>query len=1229
MDVTTYSSVDISNMADVRMTFLLQDDITDESKASSVMTQAYDLCKPLVKDILWVKEANLNELELTNLDYLVVENLDGKDFSKFTDKKCCVVGPMAISVCSVEGKPIPKFKWPILNVAMYGCKVTSTHLSKNDKEKIKNKVQLMGGLYNGNFTDLVTHLICDGTKSEKYMLAAEKGMKLMLPNWIDELFEENKSNYVSANDPKLLEKFKCPALHKLTICSTGISSSKERLKLSTVIAGNGGRMEMKLKLSETDILVCCGSAGTTSEKYKAARNTSHISCVTEEWVYDSIKKGYALPREHYHVKVLTSTPTKEGENIDPNFSTVSSIGECIRKSQINNTVNDTYLPKDTLQNTRNDSTITGSSKRKADENLVDKMDIKKIKNGGNFLDGCSVYVVGFSSSHREKLNKIINISGATRYDSFSTRVSHVLVGDPTCSEVTTIKAMGGPCYFVNVKWLYDSIMQQRQAEEEKYLVRSNEASNGADVSRAPEMGSPLSQKVLSFLRNDMSSNASERTMANPVDENEDVLTQKYLESKVNKDEDDDTLAKLLKGQDNLTSLEAPGNEKFTIHSKLSKKSSSPVEQNNISNKSNNTLMQASQVASEMCDLEVSPIFESCKFFLGDFEGENAEYFQQHITNARGTVVEKSFKGVCDYVILPMIYANLIKLPSAQEVINDLWLLECINNNSLCSKIEYFHRPIQVPATQPLKDCVVTLSGYVDMERDFLGTLIEALGGIFQELLCRKARPEKNIMMSTHLVSAEASGKKYEGALKWNLPVVTKDWLLECLKTGINVPLQEFLIGKSKSVVKPETDEGQCSKFCAPGNTESTPVKIPNKLVTPINKILKDPFNDRVMSTPSTAWSPKTPETPIGQFIRPNPSPGLRKEMQRYVNSFPDFVPPKRRNSTPLSELKRRLIDKVLGREEYALQDDARLMTDKEETQEPESEHPVDQQPNVECNETAVHQKLQELHLRVMASGSSSATKRSSRTFESVVNVPGIVKTNTEIQSQVCTVGWDFGEEKAQNSVKKVFLLSGIEATKRSHLANDLKKLGGLISEMGAYDPSCTHLVCGKPGRNEKTLACMAAGKWIIHTSYVDNCIAAGHFLDEEEYEFGNPKARVNIQFEDKASCIPFWRKEIKRRGYGAFSDLRAIVVAGNREPIVNVIEAGGGVVVSVNPPFDDPIHATHCLIELKTVKDLSAFVVLAEQGIKCINTIYINDFLWRSNKEDVDYVIPYFSKYYR
>lgn len=111
------------------------------------------------------------------------------------------------------------------------------------------------------------------------------------------------------------------------------------------------------------------------------------------------------------------------------------------------------------------------------------------------------------------------------------------------------------------------------------------------------------------------------------------------------------------------------------------------------------------------------------------------------------------------------------------------------------EIEYYHRPFNIPDSSPLTDCVITMSTYSDLERDFLRHLIEKLGGISQEKLAR-ITIVGDVKASTHLLSPIASGKKYEAALKWKLPVVDKNWLLECARTGTRVLEKNHLIGNS-------------------------------------------------------------------------------------------------------------------------------------------------------------------------------------------------------------------------------------------------------------------------------------------------------------------------------------------------------------------------------------------------------------------------------------------------
>lgn len=66
------------------------------------------------------------------------------------------------------------------------------------------------------------------------------------------------------------------------------------------------------------------------------------------------------------------------------------------------------------------------------------------------------------------------------------------------------------------------------------------------------------------------------------------------------------------------------------------------------------------------------------------------------------------------------------------------------------------------------------------------------------------------------------------------------------------------------------------------------------------------------------------------------------------------------------------------------------------------------------------------------------------------------------------------------------------------ILEQLRGLGADVSDLSCYDPDSTHLLCIKPTTNEKSLAHMAAGKWILHVSYVQDSINAGKFLDVSE-----------------------------------------------------------------------------------------------------------------------------------
>lgn len=55
-------------------------------------------------------------------------------------------------------------------------------------------------------------------------------------------------------------------------------------------------------------------------------------------------------------------------------------------------------------------------------------------------------------------------------------------------------------------------------------------------------------------------------------------------------------------------------------------------------------------------------------------------------------------------------------------------------------------------------------------------------------------------------------------------------------------------------------------------------------------------------------------------------------------------------------------------------------------------------------------------------------------------------------------------------------------------------VGGVVLDKQSFDPSCSHIIVGTPLRNEKYLAAMAAGKWILHRSYLEACRSVDRFI---------------------------------------------------------------------------------------------------------------------------------------
>ncbi|CAG9853524.1 unnamed protein product [Phyllotreta striolata] len=333
-------------MEDIRIIFVLPESHEDETQCSDIMQSSFEYCKQNVpSEVEWLRESALQSLELKKTDFVVFDEFKGEYFNYVNSTKCAIVGPKALSYCLLEGKPIPNFDWPIYNVAMYDCIVTCSFLPKELKLEMKNKIQLMGGYYSESLVEKTTHLIAGSAKSQKYLTAAETGKKLMQTTWVEEVWKLSQTGNVHA-DNKEFEKHRCPPFHNLVICSSGITDLNDKRKIENLVNEGGGKFTGKLRVAETDFLVC----------------------VNVSWIIDSVKNGYALPHEPYQIQKMTSTPTKIDCPINPDFSVLSAIGNATAAQRMS--IDDTNIPGGAINSPAN-------NKRKVSDTL------------GNLLGGIS------------------------------------------------------------------------------------------------------------------------------------------------------------------------------------------------------------------------------------------------------------------------------------------------------------------------------------------------------------------------------------------------------------------------------------------------------------------------------------------------------------------------------------------------------------------------------------------------------------------------------------------------------------------------------------------------------------------------------------------------------------------------------------------------------------------------------------------------------------------------
>lgn len=656
---------------------------------------------------------------------------------------------------------------------------------------------MMGGRVYRDLNVSVTHLIAGEVGSKKYLVAANLKKPILLPSWIKTLWEKSQEKKITKYTDVNMEDFKCPIFLGCIICVTGLNGI-HRKTVQQLTAKHGGQYMGQLKMNECTHLIVQEPKG---QKYECARRWN-VHCVTLQWFHDSIEKGFCQDESIYKAETRveakmvpdTSTPTAQSNAESHTLADVSHIsninGSCVNETMFGSTTSKLECSLENLEN----------------------LDISMFQAPEDLLDGCRIYLCGFSGRKLDKLRRLINSGGGVRFNQLNEDVTHVIVGDYDDDVRQFWSKSSHRPHVVGAKWLLECFTKGYILPEESY-IHTNYQPAGIAVSDQPGNQTAVLDKSGSFSKSAL------------------VPAERLQQA------DEDLLAQY--GNDDSTMVEAKLSEALepevgpcpgSAHREPCDDSTHISVQEENKSSVSHCILDDSTVREE-------GLFSQKSFLVLGFSVENKCNIVDIIREHAGKIVSLPSRIVADYAVVPLLGCEVDV--TVGEVVTNTWLVTCIDNQTLVDpKSNPLFTPVSVMSgVTPLEDCVISFSQCVGAERDSLVFLANHLGASVQEFFVRKANAKKGMLASTHLIVKEPTGSKYEAAKKWSLPAVNISWLLETARIGKRADENHFLVDnapKQEQVLETKIPNGVSSNPDLPAHPDAHLEIHRKKAVTPLD-----------------------------------------------------------------------------------------------------------------------------------------------------------------------------------------------------------------------------------------------------------------------------------------------------------------------------------------------------------------------------------------------------------
>ncbi|XP_044718910.1 twin BRCT domain-containing protein [Hirsutella rhossiliensis] len=208
------------------------------------------------------------------------------------------------------------------------------------------------------------------------------------------------------------------------------------------------------------------------------------------------------------------------------------------------------------------------------------------------------------------------------------------------------------------------------------------------------------------------------------------------------------------------------------------------------------------------------VYSNCVFAIHGFDQQRQKVLEETVATLSG-IVSPTLEAVASGSMRGEALRRFLIVPQTSQpdthprilnddvhIVTEFYIERCMHNKRFFPPSEHvLGRPFPMFPIRGFSDLTVCSAAFTGLELSQMARSVAQLGAKFEEGFRR----------STSLVvckSLQAMRKeKLRYALEWEVPVVSADWLWECISTGFNVPFEGYIFPEiRKQYISPKRPE---------------------------------------------------------------------------------------------------------------------------------------------------------------------------------------------------------------------------------------------------------------------------------------------------------------------------------------------------------------------------------------------------------------------------------------